>query len=124
MAAQEALPVQKNMKDHICQRSQETLKSQKNVQKQNEKLNKNAAKRKNHVSIENQKKKMEKKIRVYKVSTPPPAAQNVSRKSPTPHHAKRYQRVPPPSSQPKDDQRYSKGSQRFQQMQSQYGKLQ
>ncbi|MQL69600.1 hypothetical protein Taro_001894 [Colocasia esculenta] len=51
-------------------------------------------------------------------------AQNVSRKSPTPHHAKRYQGVPPPSSQPKGDQRYSKGSQRFQQMQSHYGKLQ
>ncbi|MQL97926.1 hypothetical protein Taro_030624, partial [Colocasia esculenta] len=83
-----------------------------------------AAKRKNHVSIENQKKKMEKKTRVHKVSTPPLATQNVSRKSPTPHHAKRYQRVPPPSSQPKGDQRYSKGSQRFQQMQSHYGKLQ
>ncbi|MQL91599.1 hypothetical protein Taro_024214 [Colocasia esculenta] len=70
-----------------------------------------------------QKKKMKKETRVYKVSTPPPAAQNVSRKSPTPHHAKRYQRVPPPS-QPNGDQRYSKGSQKFQQMHSNYGKLQ
>ncbi|MQL92668.1 hypothetical protein Taro_025295 [Colocasia esculenta] len=88
------------------------------------KLNKKAPNRKNHVSIENQKKKMEKKTRVYRVSTTPPEAQNVSRKSPTPHHAKRYQRVLSPSSQPKGDQRYSKRSQRFQQMQSHYGKLQ
>ncbi|MQL71233.1 hypothetical protein Taro_003563 [Colocasia esculenta] len=96
----------------------------KNVQEQNEKLNKNAAKRKNHVSIQSQKKKMEKKTGVYKVSTSPLVAHKASRQSPTPHHAKSYQRVPPPSSQHKGDQRYSKGSQRFQQMQSHYGKLQ
>ncbi|MQL84991.1 hypothetical protein Taro_017504, partial [Colocasia esculenta] len=99
------------------------VENKKNVQKQNKNLNKNAAIGKNVVTTENRKKEVKKKAGLYKVSTPP-TAQKASRQSPTPHHAKRYQRVPPPSSQPKGDQRYSKGSQRFQQMQSHYGKLQ
>ncbi|MQL81048.1 hypothetical protein Taro_013500 [Colocasia esculenta] len=76
---------------------------QKNVQKQSNKLNKKAAKRKNTVSIENQKKK----IGLYKVSTSSPSAPKALWQSPTPHHAKRYQRVPPPSSQLMGDQRYT-----------------
>ncbi|MQL82563.1 hypothetical protein Taro_015039, partial [Colocasia esculenta] len=70
------------------------------------------------------KKKMEKKTELYKVSTSPPAAKKASGHSPIAHHAMRYQRVPPPPFQPKGDQRYSRGLQKFQQMHSYYGKLQ
>ncbi|MQL67769.1 hypothetical protein Taro_000063 [Colocasia esculenta] len=104
-------PKEKSTKVHV----------QRNVQKQSNNLNKNAAKRKNHVSIENQEKKMEKKTELYKVSTSPPAAKKASGHSLIAHHAMRYQRVPPPPFQPKGDQMYSRGLQKFQQMHSYYG---
>ncbi|MQL67762.1 hypothetical protein Taro_000037, partial [Colocasia esculenta] len=122
--SEKEIVVLKAEKEKLTNELEVVIKQNQNPKKKVSELNKNAPNRKNPISTENQRKKKKKKIELHNVSTSPSAAKKASGHSQVAYHAKSSQRVPPPSSQPKGDQRYSKGPQRFQQMHSYCGKIQ